>query len=589
MAIFHFKVKIINRKSGRSAVASAAYRSGEKLVNEYDGLEHNYTKKHWIEYTEIMLPDCAPKEYKDRNILWNAVEKIEKSNMARLSREFEIALPVEQSQEQQIEVLQNFIKDEIIPLNLCADICIHNPPVMNDRKQPIDDTGHPTKEKDKMIFRNPHAHVMVTMRPLDSNGKWEKKSEVEYICKRGDEEKRFTADEFNKEKDNGWEKQYKYVNGKEKVWLTKSEGEAMGLERVNRSPRTTKGGRINPNVSYINDRARVFEWRKHWEMAVNDKFKELGLDISIDHRSFKDQGRDELPSYHMGPQATNIERRAERELLEGKDETQIVHSDIALINKQIKEHNKFVVELRKSIEYLTKAAKDHLDNTLRKMQSIRVQLIGNTYESDAMSVLFHKLSDALIPNRNKLSLYKKELEHNRNQNQKLYAEIEKMQNNLNSVTILNLNKRNKIKNKILDLQHDIDMNNKELLDIQNKYDIHSNNDFIRLQNEINNRQNEYDKLSLEISKIDNDNKGLINNYKTLYDDIWDEYIDNKDNTINIKYENILRDKLIFKYGINYNEDKFINAQNQIDKQLQYIMGSNTDDIVKNKTHKFARH
>lgn len=589
MAIFHFKVKIINRKSGRSAVASAAYRSGEKLVNEYDGLEHDYTKKHWIEYTEIMLPDCAPKEYKDRNILWNAVEKIEKSNMARLSREFEIALPVEQSQEQQIEVLQNFIKDEIIPLNLCADICIHNPPVMNDRKQPIDDTGHPTKEKDKMIFRNPHAHVMVTMRPLDSNGKWEKKSEVEYICKRGDEEKRFTADEFNKEKDNGWEKQYKYVNGKEKVWLTKSEGEAMGLERVNRSPRTTKGGRINPNVSYINDRARVFEWRKHWEMAVNDKFKELGLDISIDHRSFKDQGRDELPSYHMGPQATNIERRAERELLEGKDETQIVHSDIALINKQIKEHNKFVVELRKSIEYLTKAAKDHLDNTLRKMQSIRVQLIGNTYESDAMSVLFHKLSDALIPNRNKLSLYKKELEHNRNQNQKLYAEIEKMQNNLNSVTILNLNKRNKIKNKILDLQHDIDMNNKELLDIQNKYNIHSNNDFIRLQNEINNRQNEYDKLSLEISKIDNDNKGLINNYKTLYDDIWDEYIDNKDNTINIKYENILRDKLIFKYGINYNEDKFINAQNQIDKQLQYIMGSNTDDIVKNKTHKFARH
>lgn len=164
-----------------------------------------------------------------------------------------------------------------------------------------------------------------------------------------------------------------------------------------------------------------------------------------------------------------------------------------------------------------------------------------------------------------------------------------MQNNLNSVTILNLNKRNKIKNKILDLQHDIDMNNKELLDIQNKYDIHSNNDFIRLQNEINNRQNEYDKLSLEISKIDNDNKGLINYYKTLYDNIWDEYIDNEDNTINIKYENILRDKLIFKYGINYNEDKFINAQNQIDKQLQYIMGSSTDDIMKNKTHKFARH
>lgn len=333
MAIYHLKVKIINRKSGRSAVASAAYRSGEKLVNEYDGLEHDYTKKHWIEYKEIILPECAPNEYKDRNTLWNAVEKIEKSNMARLSREFEVALPVELTQEQQIEVLQKFIKDEIIPLNLCADICIHNPPVMNDYKQPIDDTGHPTKEKDKMIFRNPHAHVMVTMRPLDSNGKWEKKSEVEYICKRGNEEKRFTANEYNKEKYNGWEKQYKYVNGKAKVWLPKSEGEALGLERVNRSPRTTKGGRINPNVSYINDKARVFEWREHWEDVVNEKFKELGLDISIDHRSLKDQGRDELPTYHMGPQATNIERRAERELIEGIDESQIIHSDIALINK----------------------------------------------------------------------------------------------------------------------------------------------------------------------------------------------------------------------------------------------------------------
>ena len=216
-------------------------------------------------------------------------------------------------------------------------------------------------------------------------------------------------------------------------------------------------------------------------------------------------------------------------------------------------------------------------------------MIGNTYEKDTMSVVFHKLSDALIPDRNKLSLYNKEIEHNRNQNQKLYAEIEKLQNNLNSVTLLNLNKRYKIKNKILDLQHDIDINNKALLDIQNKYDIHSNSDFIRLQTEINNRQNEYDKLSEEICKIDNDNKGLIKDYKTLYDDIWDEYIDNRDNSINIEYENLLRDKLIFKYGIKYNEENFVNAKNQIDRQLHIIIGSNTDDIVKNKTHKFARH
>ena len=590
MAIFHMKIKIINRRSGRSAVASAAYRSGEKLVNDYDGLEHDYTRKNWIAFKEIMLPESAPKEYKGRSSLWNAVEKIEKSSVSRLAREFEIALPKEMTLEQQIEVAKKFVEDNIISLNLCADICIHNPPVMNDRHQPIDEFGNPTKDVNKMIFRNPHAHIMTTLRPLDEVGRWQKKSEVEYICKYGDEEKKLTANELKLDENKIWQKQYKYINDKEKMWLTKDEGEALGLERVNRTPRTTVGGRLNPHVEYINDKARVFEWRENWEKIVNEKFKDLESDTRIDHRSYKDQGKEDiLPTQHMGPSATNMERRAMREIIEGKNPDSVIHSEIALINKQIKEHNKFIIELRKSIEYLTKAAKDHLDNTLRKMQSIRVQLIGNTYESDAMSVLFHKLSDALIPNRNKLSLYKKEIEHNRNQNQKLYAEIEKMQNNLNSVTILNLNKRNKIKNKILDLQQDIDMNNKALLDIQNKYDIHSNSDFIRLQTEINNRQNEYDKLSFEISKIDNDNKGLINDYKTLYDDIWDEYIDNKNSTINIKYENILRDKLIFKYGINYNEDKFINAQNQIDKQLQYITGNNTNDIVKNKNYKFARH
>lgn len=587
MAIYHFKVKIINRKSGRSAVASAAYRSGEKLVNEYDGLEHDYTKKHWIEYKEIILPECAPNEYKDRNTLWNAVEKIEKSNMARLSREFEVALPVELTQEQQIEVLQKFIKDEIIPLNLCADICIHNPPVMNDYKQPIDDTGHPTKEKDKMIFRNPHAHVMVTMRPLDSNGKWEKKSEVEYICKRGNEEKRFTANEYNKEKYNGWEKQYKYVNVKAKVWLPKSEGEALGLERVNRSPRTTKGGRINPNVSYINDKARVFEWREHWEDVVNEKFKELGLDISIDHRSLKDQGRDELPTYHMGPQATNIERRAERELIEGIDESQIIHSDIALINKQIKEHNKFVIELQKSIEQLTKKAKDYLNNALNKMQGIRVQMIANLYEKNVMSILYNRLSNTLIPEKNKLHLYNKELNHNRNINQKYYAEIDKLQNDLQKVPYINLNKKNKIKNKISDLQKDINMNNRILMNIQNKYDIHSNNDFIKIQTEINNRQKQYDKLSSEINKINQDNTNLINDYKNVYYDIKDEYVINLDgNDIN-KYEEITRKKLQNKYKNDYNEDEFINAKNIVDRQIKNISGDNI--IKKNKTLKIARH
>ena len=69
MAIYHLSVKIIGRKAGRSAVASAAYRSGTRLENAYDGIEHDYTKKQWVTYSEIVLPVQAPKEFKDREKL----------------------------------------------------------------------------------------------------------------------------------------------------------------------------------------------------------------------------------------------------------------------------------------------------------------------------------------------------------------------------------------------------------------------------------------------------------------------------------------------------------------------------------------
>ena len=94
MAIYHLNVKIIGRNSGRSSVAAAAYRSGDTLVNEWDGLTHDYSKKNWIEHSEIMLPDNAPQSFRDRGTLWNAVEMSEKSSNAQLAREIEISLPV---------------------------------------------------------------------------------------------------------------------------------------------------------------------------------------------------------------------------------------------------------------------------------------------------------------------------------------------------------------------------------------------------------------------------------------------------------------------------------------------------------------
>lgn len=89
MAIYHLSIKIISRGKGKSAVA-AAYRSGEKIVNAYEGITHDYPRKSGVVHTEIMLPDHAPAEYADRAVLWNAVEKFERYKTAQLAREIEL-------------------------------------------------------------------------------------------------------------------------------------------------------------------------------------------------------------------------------------------------------------------------------------------------------------------------------------------------------------------------------------------------------------------------------------------------------------------------------------------------------------------
>ncbi|EMN2538049.1 MobA/MobL family protein, partial [Acinetobacter baumannii] len=105
MAIYHFSVKAISRGAGRSAVACAAYRSGEKLVCDYYGIEQDYTKKSGVEFTNIYAPENTKKELLDRQKLWNAVEKSERRKDALLAREFEIAFPKELSQEQRQALL----------------------------------------------------------------------------------------------------------------------------------------------------------------------------------------------------------------------------------------------------------------------------------------------------------------------------------------------------------------------------------------------------------------------------------------------------------------------------------------------------
>ena len=150
MAIYHLEAKVISRGTGRSVVAASAYMSCSKLYNDYDGIEHDYTRKHGLVHQEIMLPTNAPTEWSDREKLWNAVEEAEKTKDSRLAREFVAALPIELSKDDWIDLLRRYINDNFVSEGMCADFAIH------------DTDGH-----------NPHAHIILTVRPLDENGKWQ--------------------------------------------------------------------------------------------------------------------------------------------------------------------------------------------------------------------------------------------------------------------------------------------------------------------------------------------------------------------------------------------------------------------------------
>ena len=121
MAIYHCSVKIIGRSSGRSSVAASAYRAGQKITNERDGITHDYTRKTGVAHSEIILPDHAPSEYNDRATLWNAVEKIERRSDSQTAREVEVALPLEFSLKENIEVVKNYINENFISKGMCAD------------------------------------------------------------------------------------------------------------------------------------------------------------------------------------------------------------------------------------------------------------------------------------------------------------------------------------------------------------------------------------------------------------------------------------------------------------------------------------
>lgn len=344
MAIYHMEAKVISRGAGRSAVAAAAYMSCSQILNDYDGVQHDYTRKQGLVWQQIFLPEYAPAEWSDRGTLWNAVEENEKTKDSRLAREFVVALPIEMGKAEWEKLLTEFIQDNFVSDGMCADACIH------------DTDGH-----------NPHAHIMVTVRPLAENGQWQYKTEKEYLCVRDGEEMGFTGTEFKQAQKEGWEKQYQYKVGRKKEYMPTSAAEVAGYERVSKTPKSTRFGRQNPIAARWNSDEQFVLWRSAWADVTNRYLERVGAEARIDHRSHADRGILEQPTIHEGVTARVMEQQG-------------FTADRCELNRQIKADNKLLWELRRAFEKIAKAVKNTVPAITEAMETLRRNMLIFRYQ-----------------------------------------------------------------------------------------------------------------------------------------------------------------------------------------------------------------
>ena len=315
-----------------------------RIYNDYDGVQHDYTRKQGLVWQQVFLPDMAPAEWADREVLWNAVEDAEKTKDSRLAREFVVALPVELGRDEWIALLTDFIQANFVAEGMCADVCIH------------DTDGH-----------NPHAHIMLTVRPLAKGGKWQNKTEKEYLCVRDGDERGFTAAEFKAAQGEGWEKQYQYKVGRKKVYMTPSAAEAQGVERVSKHPKSTKYGRQNPIAARWNSEEQLVLWRAAWADTVNRCLDRSEHEERVDHRSHAERGLDEQPTIHEGVVARALEKKG-------------ILSDRCELNRQIKADNALLRELKSLVKKLMNAVKNTVPAIAEAMETIRQKMIVFRYQ-----------------------------------------------------------------------------------------------------------------------------------------------------------------------------------------------------------------
>ena len=344
MAIYHMESKIVSRGTGRSIVAASAYMSCSRMVSDYDGVQHDYTRKQGLVWQEVFLPPQAPREWHDREQLWNAVEAAEKMKDSRLAREIIVALPIELDHEEQIALTSAYISQQFVADGMCADVALH------------DVDGH-----------NPHAHILLTMRPLNKDGTWQYKTEKEYLCMKDDEERGFTAAEYKSVQTEGWEKQYLYRVGRKNVYMTPSAADEHGYTRADKHPKSSRYGRQNPIAARWNSKEQLAAWREAWADTVNRALKEIGRAERIDHRSHATRGFDEQPTIHEGVEAMRIEAKG-------------FVSERRALNRQIRADNALLRKLKEQIRKLAKAMQMDIPRLADAMEKLRADMVIFCYQ-----------------------------------------------------------------------------------------------------------------------------------------------------------------------------------------------------------------
>ena len=311
---FHFSISMISRGKNKSAVASAAYISCEKLTNEWDGVTHDYHNKKGLLHSQIYLPENIPKEFQDRSFLWNSVELNEKASNAQLARNFIIALPKELSFEENKNLITDFIQKNFVSKGMIADLAIHQG----------NDEGN----------GNIHAHIMTTVRPLNQDGTWGAKSKKEYLL----------------------DEQGNKILGK------------------NGKPKTRK-----IELTDWNNKGNAEKWRESFAALCNQYLEKNNFEKRVDHRSFERQGKEEIPTIHMGASASALERKG-------------IETDKGNINREIKKHNSLVKAIREKIAELTSWINDFSKALFEKYEQYKQTRQDEIYNKAELFNLYEYIS-----------------------------------------------------------------------------------------------------------------------------------------------------------------------------------------------------